>query len=71
MVGYYDAVPQDIEQMIDFATVGLRFLPLFFTALPATDLYNVAQERGYVNGDFGNNTPLMVAVLFLNLKRNL
>ena len=54
MVGYYDAVPQDIEQMIDFAAgLGLDWASFSVaTALPATDLYNVAQERGYVNGDF-------------------
>ncbi len=54
MVGYYDAVPQDVEQMIDFAAgLGLDWASFSVaTALPATDLYNVAQERGYVNGDF-------------------
>jgi radical SAM superfamily enzyme YgiQ (UPF0313 family) len=54
MVGYYDASPQDIEEMINFsASLGLDWASYSVaTALPATDLYRIAQERGYVDGDF-------------------
>ncbi len=54
MIGYYDATPQDIEETIDFAAgIGLDWASFSVaTALPGTDLYRVAQERGYVNGDF-------------------
>jgi anaerobic magnesium-protoporphyrin IX monomethyl ester cyclase len=54
MIGYYDATPQDIEDTIDFAaSLGLDWASFSVaTALPGTDLYTVAQERGYVNGDF-------------------
>lgn len=54
MVGYYDASPQDIEEMIKFsASLGLDWASYSVaTALPATDLYRIAQERGYVDGDF-------------------
>jgi radical SAM superfamily enzyme YgiQ (UPF0313 family) len=54
MVGYYDATPQDIEDMIKFsAGIGLDWASYSVaTALPATDLYRIAQERGYVDGDF-------------------
>ncbi len=54
MVGYYDASPQDIEEMINFsANLGLDWASYSVaTALPATDLYRIAQERGYVDGDF-------------------
>ena len=54
MVGYYDATPQDVDDMIDFAAgLGLDWASFSVaTALPATDLYRIAQERGYVNGDF-------------------
>lgn len=54
MVGYYDAVPDDVEDMIKFAvSLGLDWASFSVaTALPATDLYRIAQERGYVNGDF-------------------
>jgi anaerobic magnesium-protoporphyrin IX monomethyl ester cyclase len=54
MVGYYDAAPQDVEDMIDFAAgLGLDWASFSVaTALPATDLYRIAQERGYVDGDF-------------------
>jgi anaerobic magnesium-protoporphyrin IX monomethyl ester cyclase len=54
MVGYYDTTPQDVEDMIDFAAgLGLDWASFSVaTALPATDLYRIAQERGYVDGDF-------------------
>ena len=54
MIGYYDIDPQDIEDTIDFAAgLGLDWASFSVaTALPATDLYRVAQERGYVSGDF-------------------
>ncbi len=54
MIGYYDATPQDIEDTINFAAgLGLDWASFSVaTALPGTDLYTVAQERGYVNGDF-------------------
>jgi radical SAM superfamily enzyme YgiQ (UPF0313 family) len=54
MVGYYDATPADIDEMIKFsAGLGLDWASYSVaTALPATDLYRVAQERGYVDGDF-------------------
>ncbi|MFZ5481528.1 MAG: B12-binding domain-containing radical SAM protein [Myxococcota bacterium] len=54
MVGYYDATPEDIEEMIRFSSsIGLDWASYSVaTALPATDLYRIAQERGYVDGDF-------------------
>jgi radical SAM superfamily enzyme YgiQ (UPF0313 family) len=54
MIGYYDATPHDIEETINFASgIGLDWASFSVaTALPGTDLYRVAQERGYVNGDF-------------------
>ena len=54
MVGYYDSTPDDVEDMISFASgLGLDWASFSVaTALPATDLYRIAQERGYVEGDF-------------------
>jgi anaerobic magnesium-protoporphyrin IX monomethyl ester cyclase len=54
MIGYYDATPADIEETIRFASnIGLDWASFSVaTALPATDLYRIAQERGYVDGDF-------------------
>jgi radical SAM superfamily enzyme YgiQ (UPF0313 family) len=54
MVGYYDSTPEDIEEMIRFSSsLGLDWASYSVaTALPATDLYRIAQERGYVDGDF-------------------
>jgi anaerobic magnesium-protoporphyrin IX monomethyl ester cyclase len=54
MIGYYDASPDDIEDTIKFAAgLGLDWASFSVaTALPATDLYDIAQERGYVSGDF-------------------
>ncbi|MCB9746311.1 MAG: B12-binding domain-containing radical SAM protein [Alphaproteobacteria bacterium] len=54
MIGYYDATPEDIEETINFAaSIGLDWASFSVaTALPGTDLYTVAQERGYVQGDF-------------------
>ena len=54
MIGYYDITPDDIEDTIKFAAgLGLDWASFSVaTALPATDLYRIAQERGYVNGDF-------------------
>ncbi len=54
MVGYYDATHEDVEDMIKFASgLGLDWASFSVaTALPATDLYRIAQERGYVDGDF-------------------
>ena len=54
MIGYYDATPEDVEETINFAaSIGLDWASFSVaTALPGTDLYTVAQERGYVNGDF-------------------
>ena len=54
MVGYYDATPDDVEDMIKFASgIGLDWASFSVaTALPATDLYRIAQERGYVDGDY-------------------
>lgn len=54
MIGYYDATPDDIEETIKFASgIGLDWASFSVaTALPATDLYRIAQERGYVDGDF-------------------
>ena len=45
MIGYYDATPQDIRGTIRFAAVlGLDWASFCVaTALPATDLYTVAQ----------------------------
>ena len=54
MIGYYDATHQDVEDTIKFAAgLGLDWASFSVaTALPATDLYRIANERGYVNGDF-------------------
>lgn len=54
MIGYYDATSEDIEETINFAaSIGLDWASFSVaTALPGTDLYTVAQERGYVDGDF-------------------
>jgi radical SAM superfamily enzyme YgiQ (UPF0313 family) len=54
MIGYYDATREDIEETIRFATgLGLDWASFSVaTALPATDLYDVAQARGYVEKDF-------------------
>ena len=54
MIGYYDATPADVEETINFASgLGLDWASFSVaTALPATDLYRIAQERGYVSGDF-------------------
>ncbi len=54
MIGYYDATPEDIEDTIRFAAgLGLDWASFSVaTALPATELYRIAQERGYVDGDF-------------------
>ena len=54
MIGYYDATPADVEETINFAAgLGLDWASFSVaTALPATDLYRIAQERGYVSGDF-------------------
>ncbi len=54
MIGYYDASPADVEDTIKFAaSIGLDWASFSVaTALPATDLYRIAQERGYVDGDF-------------------
>ncbi len=54
MIGYYDATPQDVDDTIKFASnIGLDWASFSVaTALPATDLYRIAQERGYVDGDF-------------------
>ncbi len=74
MVGYYDASPQDVEDMIEFACgLGLDWASFSVaTALPATDLYRIAQERGYVDGDFwkdytingGGNIPQLETETF-------
>jgi anaerobic magnesium-protoporphyrin IX monomethyl ester cyclase len=54
MIGYYDATPADVEETIKFASsIGLDWASFSVaTALPATDLYRISQERGYVDGDF-------------------
>ena len=54
MIGYYDASPDDVEETINFAAgLGLDWASFSVaTALPGTDLYDVAKERGYVTGDF-------------------
>jgi radical SAM superfamily enzyme YgiQ (UPF0313 family) len=54
MIGYYDATPEDVEETIRFASsIGLDWASFSVaTALPGTDLYDVAKERGYVGGDF-------------------
>ncbi len=53
MIGYPDATRHDIEQTIRFATeLGLDWASFSVaTILPATDLYRIARERGYVQGD--------------------
>lgn len=74
MVGYYDSTPDDVEDMIKFASgIGLDWASFSVaTALPATDLYRIAQERGYVDGDFwkqytidgGGNIPQLETETF-------
>ena len=74
MVGYYDSTPADVEDMIKFASgIGLDWASFSVaTALPATDLYRIAQERGYVDGDFwkqytidgGGNIPQLETETF-------
>ncbi len=74
MIGYYDASPDDIEDTIKFAAgLGLDWASFSVaTALPATDLYDVAQDRGYVSGDFwkqytidgGGNIPQLETETF-------
>ncbi len=53
MIGYPDATPHDIEETIRFAcSLGLDWASFSVaTILPATDLYRIARERGYVQGD--------------------
>ena len=54
MVGYYDATPEDVEDTIRFAR-GLALDWASFsvaTPLPATEMYDVAIERGYLSGDY-------------------
>lgn len=54
MIGYYDATPADVEDVIRFA----RDLHLDWasfsvaTPLPATELYDIAIDRGYLSGDY-------------------
>jgi radical SAM superfamily enzyme YgiQ (UPF0313 family) len=54
MIGYYDTTHEDVEDTIKFAAgLGLDWASFSVaTALPATDLYRIANERGYVGGDF-------------------
>jgi radical SAM superfamily enzyme YgiQ (UPF0313 family) len=54
MIGYYDTTHEDVEDTIKFAAgLGLDWASFSVaTALPATDLYRIANERGYVDGDF-------------------
>ncbi len=53
MIGYFDATAHDIEETIDFAkNLGLDWASFSVaTALPATDLYKVCRQRGYIDGD--------------------
>ncbi|MBN1336874.1 MAG: radical SAM protein [Deltaproteobacteria bacterium] len=53
MIGYPDATAHDIEETIRFACgLGLDWASFSVaTILPATDLYRIARERGYVQGD--------------------
>lgn len=54
MIGYFDATEADVQDVIRFASS----LPLDWasfsvaTPLPATELYDVALERGYLSGDY-------------------
>jgi len=54
MIGYYDASPQDAEDVIRFsAALDLDWASYSVaTPLPATELYDVAIERGYLSGDY-------------------
>jgi radical SAM superfamily enzyme YgiQ (UPF0313 family) len=54
MIGYYDTTHEDVEDTIRFAAnLGLDWASFSVaTALPATDLYRISNERGYVDGDF-------------------
>ncbi len=54
MIGYYDAGPEDIEDVIRFsADLDLDWASYSVaTPLPATELYDVAIQRGYLSGDY-------------------
>ena len=73
MVGYYDAAPQDVDDMIDFASgLGLDWASFSVaTALPATDLYQIAQERGYVDGDFWKQYTIDGGGVIRSSRRNI
>jgi radical SAM superfamily enzyme YgiQ (UPF0313 family) len=53
MLGYPDATEHDLAETIRFARdLGLDWASFSVaTILPATDLYRIARERGYVPGD--------------------
>ncbi len=53
MLGYPDATEHDLQSTIDFSTeLGLDWASFSVaTILPATELYTIARERGYVSGD--------------------
>ncbi len=53
MLGYPDATRHDLQETIDFAcALGLDWASFSVaTILPATDLYRISRERGYVDGD--------------------
>jgi anaerobic magnesium-protoporphyrin IX monomethyl ester cyclase len=53
MLGYPDATEHDLQTTIDFSCeLGLDWASFSVaTILPATELYDIARERGYVSGD--------------------
>ncbi len=54
IIGYFDAGPEDVEDVIRFATsLDMDFASFAVaTPLPATELYAVALERGYLKSDY-------------------
>lgn len=54
MIGYFDATPADVEDTIRFArNLSLDWASFSVaTPLPATEMYDVAIERGYLKGDY-------------------
>jgi len=53
MLGYPDATVNDLQSTIDFSCeLGLDWASFSVaTILPATELYDIARDRGYVSGD--------------------
>ncbi len=54
IIGYFDAGPEDIEDVIRLSTsLGMDYASFSVaTPLPATELYDVALQRGYLKTDY-------------------